>query len=93
MPRIPYWPDKDPDDIAAYRVDWEDRLDGDTISTSTFTVDAGTCVVDSSDETTTTASAAISGGAEGETCEIRNRITTAALKTFDQTVLLRIRKR
>lgn len=93
MPLIPRWEDKDPQDIAAYAVDWSERLGEDTISTSTFSVVSGNVSIASQDKTDTLARCALSGGTLNETCEILNHIVTAGGKEYDQTVSLRIRKR
>ena len=85
------WPSKDPDEVLDYEVDWTKRLDGDTISTSAFTVPTGTVVVDSSSTTTTVAKVWLSGGTLDETCEVLNRVVTAGGRTFDQTMKLRIK--
>lgn len=59
-----------------YQVNWASWLDeGDTISTSTFTVPAGLTLV-SDTNTDTTATAVISGGTNGKSYEITNTITT-----------------
>lgn len=93
MARIPYWPDKDPNDTVAYSVDWSTRLGATTIATSEFSLESGSCTLGSDANTTTTASVSVSGGTQGETCVIQNRVTTSASEQFDQTILLRIRRR
>lgn len=93
MARIPRWPDKDPNEVVAYRVDWSERLDDDTIDTSEFSVVSGTVTIVEDVDSPTSTSVALSGGTLNETCEILNRITTTGGETFDQTVMLRIRKR
>jgi hypothetical protein len=46
---------KDPDAVVDYRIDWSDRLNGDTIAISTWTVPSGiTKDSDTHDNTTTT---------------------------------------
>ena len=85
------WPAKDPNEVLDYQIDWTKRLDGDTISTSTYSVAVGTAVVDSSSKTTTTSTVWLSGGTLDETCEILNRVVTAGGRTFDQTVRVKIK--
>lgn len=85
------WPFKDPDEILDYQVDWTKRLDGDTIVTSTFIIDTGTVVIDSDSETTTVTTVFLSGGTLAEENIITNRITTAGLRTMDQSVKLKIK--
>lgn len=89
------WPNKDPNEVLDYDLDWTYRLDGDTIagSSSTFTVVTGTVVIDSQHNTTAVAKVWLSGGTDGETCEILNRVVTDGGRTMDQTVELKIKSR
>lgn len=63
----------------------------DTIVTSTFTLPAGTLVADSTENTTTRTKVWLSGGTEGETYLVQNRIVTAGGRTMDQTIKLKIK--
>lgn len=86
------WPNKDPDEVLDYKVDWEARLALDTIVTSTFTVPAGITQNSSAfDDTTTTVW--LSGGTLDEVYEILNRITTLGGRTMDQTVKIKLRRK
>lgn len=86
------WPNKDPDEVLDYVVDWADRLDGDTIAESTWIVPDGiTKVSDGHDDSTVTIW--LSGGTIGTAYSLVNRIVTAAARTMDQTVRLKIRAR
>lgn len=76
---------KDPDEVLDYIRDWTAALDGDTISTSTWTPETG-ITVDTSSNTTTTATVWVSGGTVGETYGITNRIVTAGGRTFEHTL-------
>jgi hypothetical protein len=90
----PSWPDKDPDDILDYEIDWTAWLGGlsaDTILTSTWIVPSG-LTMNSSSNTDTTAKLWLSDGTDGETYLITNRITTSVGRTKDQTVKLRVRE-
>ena len=87
------WPKKDPEEVLDYDVKWAKRLNGDTILTSVFSIVEGTAVVDSNTETTTVAKVWLSGGTLEEEVEVLNRITTAGLRTMDQTELIKIRKK
>lgn len=82
MPDVFY---KDPDAVLDYVRDWSTFLGADTISTSTWTAPAG-ITVNSSSNTTTTATVWLSGGTEGTTYAVRNRITTAGGRTEDHTL-------
>lgn len=86
------WPSKDENEILDYVIDWSDRLDDDTISSSAWTLPSG--ITQSSalyDNTTTTIW--LSGGTTGSTYDVLNRITTAAGRTMDQTVRIKIADR
>lgn len=83
------WPNKDPDEVLDYQIDWSDRLGADTIATTTWVVPSGiTKDSDTNDDTTTTIW--LSGGTTGETYSLTNRITTAGGRTMDQSVRLKI---
>ena len=83
------WPDpKDPDDIAEYSINWEERLDeGDSIFSSEWLVPSGL--------TKGVASVAgkiatvwLSGGTHGEKYVIVNRVVTQQGRTFDEGAIL-----
>lgn len=84
------WPDKDPDEVLDYNIDWSDRLVSDTILTSTWVVPAG-ITEDSTENTTTTTTIWLSGGTLNTKYSLVNRITTAGGRTMDQTVTIRIK--
>jgi hypothetical protein len=86
------WPFKDPNEVLDYELDWSIRLEADTITTSTWTVPAG-ITMNSSSHTTTVSVIWLSGGVEGASYEILNRIVTAGGRTMDQTVKLKIRSK
>lgn len=88
------WPrPKDPNDVLDYQVDWADWLGADTISTSTWpTIPAG--ITKGSDSKTTTATTIwLSGGSNGQTYELTNRVVTAGGRTKDMSVSLEVRNR
>ena len=79
---------KDPDEVKDYGLIWTDVLGTDTIATSTWTVPDGiTKTADS--KTNDTATIWLSGGSEGQTYRLVNRITTAGGRTYDETAVLR----
>jgi hypothetical protein len=86
------WPNKDPNEVLDYAIDWSQRLAGDIISTSTFTVPTG-IVMNSQSKTNTMTTIWLSGGSEGVTYDILNRIITNGGRTMDQTVELRIKSK
>lgn len=90
------WPDKDPQEILDYEIDWgTDRLeDSEEIVTSEWAVASGTVdvldtaphqpIVVAHEETGRPASVSrcwLSGGTLGETCTVTNTITTTAERT------------
>lgn len=87
------WPSKDPNERLDYQIDWVTKrlLSGETIATSTWTVVEGTVTIDTDTNVAGITTVWLMGGAAGEKCELLNRITTSAGRTYDQTVTLRIR--
>lgn len=88
------WPDKDPNEILDYSIDWTNKIDtGDTISSSTWTdFSSGGLVKGSS---TFSASLNIttiwvSGGTAGKYYTITNTIDTTIGRTMQQTVGIKI---
>ena len=89
---------KDPDAVLDYPINWASSdgtndgsssdtgwLQGDTISTATFTVDSG-ITKDSESNTTTTATVWLSGGTAGQRYTVTCRITTTSGRTEDQSI-------
>lgn len=83
------WPSKDENETLDYVIDWSDRLDDDTISLSAWTLPSGITQASALYDNTTT-TIWLSGGTLGSTYDILNRITTAAGRTMDQTVRIKI---
>ena len=83
---------KDPNAVLDYIVNWTDWLDGDTISTSTWTVGTG-LTKDSDSKSSTAATAWLSGGTSGCTYSVSNRIVTAAGRTEDRTFYVTVKER
>lgn len=82
---------KDPDAVLDYTVNWATWLDGDTISTSTWTVASG-ITEDSDSNTTTTATVWLSGGTAGRTYAATNNIVTAAGRENDATITIKVQQ-
>jgi len=85
----PRWPDKDPDDVLDYSVDWSAplALDADAISSSSWIVPSGlTRLSDTWNQTATVIW--LSGGTAGESYLLTNRIVTTGGRTRDQSVQL-----
>lgn len=83
---------KDPDAVLDYDWDWATWLGSDTITSSTMTAEAG-ITLDSSSNTTTLATATLSGGTAGKQYEVTNRVVTAGGRTEDRTLIVYIRER
>ena len=91
------WPPKDPDELLDYVVNWEVRLDGDTISTSDWAITPVSAtdplVEESASNTTTRTTIWLSGGVLDEIYEITNTVVTVGARTMEQTVKLQIKTR
>ena len=84
------WPFKDPDEVLDYQLDWTERLDNDTISTSTWIVPDG--ITKNSDGKSDTATTIwLSGGVLNSSYVLTNRIVTTGGRTMDQSVKLKIK--
>lgn len=83
---------KDPDENIDFDINWAARLvDGETISSSTWTLVSGDVVLGASSNTTTRTKIWVTGGTLGTSSELLNRIVTSGGRTMDQTGLMRIR--
>ena len=86
------WPFKDPNEVLDYVIDWSERLGDDTITGSTWTVPTG--ITKDSDSSTDTATTIwLSGGTAGAQYVFTNRIVTAAGRTMDQSVKLKMKEK
>ena len=84
--------DKDPDSVLDYTLDFTNWLvDTDTISTIVVTADTG-ITVDSSSNTTTTATAWLSGGTAGTAYDVTYHVNTAGGRQVDRTIRIRVRE-
>jgi hypothetical protein len=83
------WPFKDPEGVLDYEIDWSDRLDGDTISSSDWEIEAG--ITEGSSNTTTVTKIWLSGGTIGEKYVLTNRIVTAGGRTMDQSTRIAVK--
>lgn len=85
------FPNKDPDEVLDYRIDWTARLGTDAIATSVWTLtEAAGLTIDSETETTTATTVWLSGGTAGEVGVLLNRITTTGGRTLEETAALTI---
>jgi hypothetical protein len=83
---------KDPDAVLDYAGNWGPWLNSDTILTSVWEVPSG-ITKDSDSHTSATTLIWLSGGSVGQTYQLRNRITTAAGRTDDRTIAIKIKER
>lgn len=84
---------KDPDEVLDYTVDWSNWLaTGETISTSTFTPDAG-ITKDSETNGNTAGTVWLSGGTAGESYSVTNRITTTDSRTAERSFVIDVAER
>lgn len=84
---------KDPDEVEKYTINWTNYLKGDTISSTDWYMDtsstiSGLTLVEAN--TTTTASATISGGYHGGKYVLSNRIVTAAGLTKEKKLIIQV---
>jgi hypothetical protein len=85
---------KDPDATLDYEIDWTDWLNGDTISSMSYTADSGITVETAMcTETTTSSFLWVSGGTVGESYEVVCRVTTAAGRIDDRTLKFKIKQK
>lgn len=84
------WPDKDPDAVLDYMLDWTARLDGDRIVSSDWTVPEGLGGSRMS-FTDTTTTIWLSDGDAPSLYRLTNRIATEAGRVFDASVRIRVR--
>lgn len=84
---------KDPDSKLDYGFDWSSWLaTGETILTSTWTVETGLTKVSDSNSTTAT-TIWVTGGTVGESYVITNHITTSDGREDDRSHVLKIKDR
>jgi hypothetical protein len=67
-------------EVLDYQINWSDWLDGDTISTASWTVSAG-LTEGTNSNTTTTSTVWLSGGVDGHSYLATNTIVTASSRT------------
>lgn len=91
------WPDKDPDEVLDYDLDWSTRgLSADNpVATYTPTVVAGNVTIATGakepSHSGTWTKVWLTGGTLGETCEILNRVTAQDGQVLEHTRRIRIR--
>lgn len=91
------WPNKDPNEVLDYQLKWGKRVQGkltpdDTITASEWIVPTG-IVMDADTFTDITTTIWLSGGTDGVSYTLINRIDTTEGRTMDQSVVIRIKER
>lgn len=92
------FPAKDPDEILDFTIDWTERLDGDTISSSSWAVDADNddAVLDisvsghPSSFTDTTTTLWVESGTDDVRYKVFNTIVTAGGRTMQEAVYIKV---
>jgi hypothetical protein len=84
-------PPKDPDEVLDYKIDWAERLEGDTIVSAEWAVEEGDIAVGVTTNTASETTVWLSNGTIGRRCLVRCRITTVAGRTMDQSIKVPIR--
>jgi uncharacterized protein (DUF697 family) len=86
-----YWIEKDPNSILDFALDWADWLDGDTITSSSFTVAAG-LTKQSEDFDLAETVVWLAGGTVGQVYNVTNHITTALGRVVDRSFRVVVRE-
>ena len=84
-----YWPNKHPQEILDYMIDWSARLKDDVINTVEWVIPVGLTVV-STAKTDSVTTAWLSGGAANARYTVICRIVTLEGRKMEQTVGLNI---
>lgn len=85
------WPTKDPDEVLDYQMDWSARLNGDTITASTWAVVGAGLTVQSNSFSATSTTVWLAGGTLATKYLLTNRVTTTGARVMEQTVALKIK--
>lgn len=86
---------KDPQEVLDYGFDWNDTDDpwletGDTVSTSTWSIQPAGLTEDSNSKTDTTTMIWLSGGTVGSKYKVSNRIVTADGRTAERSFYVKV---
>jgi hypothetical protein len=82
---------KDPNSTIDFEIDWNQWLNGDTVSVSTWEVPAA-FTIQSEGVTSNVTRAFLTGGTAGSDYTITNRITTPGGRIEDRSVLVQVRQ-
>jgi hypothetical protein len=89
------WPDKTPDAVKDYAIDWSERLAaGETITTSTWVTSSAELTIESGSLSPTIAGGVttvwLSGGVSGTQYNVTNHIITSRGMEDDKAVSIRV---
>jgi hypothetical protein len=87
------WPSKDPEETLDYKVDWSKRLGSDTITASSWPNPPAGITVNTESFAPKSTTIWLVGGTIGQSYTFVNRITTAAGRVMEQSVVLPIKAR
>lgn len=85
-----WWPQKDPDDLLDYGINWAQFLGPDVITASTWQIAPDGLTESASSFSPQIATIWLSGGDVNQVYSVTNRIVTAAGRIVDQTVQIKI---
>lgn len=83
---------KDPNAVLDYALDWTKWLEGDVLSTGTWTIDAGP-TIQSQNVANGIVTMWLSGGVDGTTYAALCRVVTVGGRTEDRTIHIQVRER
>ena len=84
---------KDPNAVLDYAIDWSKWLAGDQIAESQWTVSGADLEASEQTNTATQATVWLSGGAVGQTCTVKNKITTQAGRIDERSFIVQVQDR
>jgi hypothetical protein len=81
---------KGPNESYSYTVEWVNEIGADTISTSSWVVEAGITNDGDSHDSGTTTTIDLSGGTAGTTYTLTNQITTAGGDIWEKDLFIKV---
>lgn len=91
MRRKLYWPEKDPDEVLDYSIDWSERIENRSIASVTWTVPTGLTIILQSAPANNVTTVVLGGGVEGVTYKVGCRITTPDGLVLEESPYLKIK--
>lgn len=88
------WPNKDPDDVIDYAIDWTAHLDsGDTIQSATWSVAPAGLTLGTATVVGAKASVWLQGGTAGQDYVVTCRVVTAGARQMDRSAKVLVTSR